>query len=345
MKNFFNFKKLIIASIALVVLVNYSCKNDETISSFEEVKSTISDYSKNVVDESIKGDFQVIGGILHFKDSKAFNTYYDKLAKLPISEREGYFSQYGLKSLLDTYREFHNNLNNTKNQIEYNTVTSKYSKIVQVDKNDKIFNFTNDNLVEASFLNAQGLVFIGKMVFKFENSFETIVLDGDISKIDNKPSKTVIKFNRVVKNKLRPNSSCISNTKTTYGNDRRNILSFNPSIIIIPTASSIELVTVRGYAIGRPYKRNIFGSWVSYNTNNELRSSWTFWSNDLLSGAGQSINDEYTYDNNWDAIDYSGQPIYWSTSNSGAINSGFDMTDQGYYKMVNVNLNNQMVCY
>jgi hypothetical protein len=105
------------------------------------------------------------------------------------------------------------------------------------------------------------------------------------------------------------------------------------------------LVTVRGYAIGRPYKRNIFGSWVSYNTNNELRSSWTFWSNDLLSGAGQSINDEYTYDNNWDAIDYSGQPIYWSTSNSGAINSGFDMTDQGYYKMVNVNLNNQMVCY
>lgn len=138
-----------------------------------EVKSAI---QENLVDLSLKSDYEVKRGILHFKDLDTYLKVRNSLRKLSISDRIQKTNLSGFTSLLSLYQEYIDKFEKDQDIESYRDIIGKVS-------NDKKQQFLNSDFVVSALVNRAGLVYIGKILYQFSDKQQEIIIDGDISKL------------------------------------------------------------------------------------------------------------------------------------------------------------------
>jgi hypothetical protein len=169
-----------------------SCKNDLEQLQKESLTSGNSEafenerkqkFSANAVDESIKGDFELKDGVLHFKNVASFIKLKDSFIDLQMSERAEFAKKQGFQSRLSVTFEALEKVRNSKSKEEYeNLIASNIDFIAYDEKSQLAVSRISDDC-SASILNKDGLVYIGKILYKFTDGAEYIVFDGNKNRL------------------------------------------------------------------------------------------------------------------------------------------------------------------
>jgi hypothetical protein len=169
-----------------------SCKND-----LEQLQqeNTISDnyqafenerrqkFATNAVDESIKGDFELREGILHFKNVATYIKLRDSFIDKNMSERAAFAEKNGFESRLSVTFKALEKIRNTKSKEEYKSLIAQNIDFVAYDEVTQLAVSRIGDDCAASILNKDGLVYMGKVLYKFANGKEYIIFDGDMNKL------------------------------------------------------------------------------------------------------------------------------------------------------------------
>jgi hypothetical protein len=173
-------------------------------------------YAVNAVDESIKGDFELRNGVLHFKNFETFKKVRDSFINLHMPERAAFAEKQGFESRISVTYDVLEQLRETKSKEDYDNLIKSYSDIIAFDEiSQSVISRISDDCI-ASILNKDGLVFIGKILYKFTDGLEFIVFDGDKSRLSN------IKNARVGESL----EMSIINTKTVQSNKNARICTY-----------------------------------------------------------------------------------------------------------------------
>lgn len=355
---------LLTTSISLLIGLTLSCQkvaevpNQETTAIGTRLATTATSQDALQPD-----DFQVQEGALHFKDLDAFVRVHKFLASKTNDERVKFAETAGFKSLLIFQRELTKAIEAANAGLDFalfKGLLGKYSDIITIDS-EKTVLFRVENPLLAAYQNRDGVVYIGQALYKFGDKEQTIVLDGDPTKI-NLPESSTVKHivhrtNPATAPGGRMNFVCrYFEDKIKYGtdcDDRYSRLTVIPQFQTIDQGNGQYTILVTPYTLAFPFKKNFWGNWVHYSTNNDLYVSWKFTcytsepnqpngpSNPIMSTVGQVFSN---YDSN---IQYSGSVAGFSNLNNG--NGGslyweyeFPSNSSGWHRMVCVQ--NDMIC-
>jgi hypothetical protein len=166
-----------------------SCKSelndvqaDPTIES-NEINALREKYSSNTVDETIKGDFVIREGIVHFKDINSFLKVKDIITSLKMEERVAFFNNQGFISRLSITQQIIDKIRNAKTVEERDRIIQKNSNILLVDGDKTVLSKLTDDGTSAVVTN-DGMVYIGKILYMFTDGIEYIVYDGDKTRLE-----------------------------------------------------------------------------------------------------------------------------------------------------------------
>lgn len=293
--------------------------------------------AKASIDE-VKGNFHVENGILHFDDSKAFNDVLEQLRKFDISERRHFAAKQGFTSLLYAFNDvLKKSAEAADDEKTYDAILRDNSDIIDVRK-DGTFQMRILNKRLASVLNREGIVYIDKSVYKFTDFGEVVIVDGDSDKLKTVTKTTASDNNIKV---FAPNNLPIRSCGTyIWQNGVQNSSGDRAGDLWCETGFAYFLMTtfvngnrvhltdsfgntlwegVNGsYAVGTPWKKNWRGKWVNYRTDNSLSINHSM---DVLSNGFCPTTDNFSYSNNWDAIDYMGSTCAQTKIPSPIVNS------------------------
>ena len=140
-------------------------------------------FAVNAVDESIKGDFELKEGVLHFKNVASFIKLRDSFINLKMSDRAEFADKQGFESRLSLTFKALEKVRNAKSKEEYDNLIVSNIDFIAYDKESELAVSRISDDCAASILNKDGLVYIGKILYKFADGAEYIVFDGDKSKL------------------------------------------------------------------------------------------------------------------------------------------------------------------
>ncbi|RRB06312.1 hypothetical protein [Larkinella rosea] len=316
-------KKIIycIFSFAVLLIATNGCQNSiETAVKQPENQVSIKakgdrigiKQSDQLKDLTVKGDYEVRNGILHFKDVNSYHSTEDYLEKLSTEQRVIFSRQIGFTSLLDVDNRANALFEQAKNQDEFVKLLRDYQDLYQLENEMVKPNF---NLQHASVLNRQGMVYIGKVLYRFTKDEEIIVFDGDINKALQANTNKYVKKVSLSGNSNpngRPMASCSRFYHENASSDRKGTCetTFKWELELLEgtgySPGDVWYVQQVIYTVGLPYKKNWLGSWVRYSTGNTLdtRYQFDFTSPVTNGGVPFSASVNYMYSNTWDSIDY-----------------------------------------
>lgn len=332
------------------------------------VSSNIS-MSSELEDLSVKGDVEVRNGILHFKNLASFFDVEDKLRASSNEEQRDILlkspSFVSLsKSIYNAYGPLRDSLNSTSPE----EILNSNNDILQ-RKEGRII--PKGALSHKDVVTRQGLVFIGKVLYRFTEDKEIIVSDGDVAKAllgdqaSFKNSKVLV-FNTTLSSKTNsPNgrvtaSPCSSMSGTRWNSDGKRAISYivQAQYDAFHTSGSIGTPSARFYVRhqihsgGNPYKVSPAFSYnfSSYNTDNHFFASYkahyssaftqyavwdyTISSSSEISNYDSSINFDYVLAGLSDQTETNAQALNQSatvTLEGGIDAFGSNSSQYGYY--------------
>jgi hypothetical protein len=333
---------LLSLTAAAIVVMTVSCQPD----------NQILDEDITAQGARITNDYEVREGTLHFRDGDAFLKAHQALSKMKQVERIKFAETAGFKSLLASQSEFtkaREAAEAANNEEAYRDALTQYADIISWEKDQTlVFNVRSPLL--ASYLDRTGVLYIGKALYKFSDLDEVIVLDGDRAKLNNPESDVVKRIAHTTSKAGARTTTCqyIDNkiVAGTSCNDRRSRLSVITQSNVYLAGNGKYVTILTPYALAYPYKKNFWGSWVHYTTDNRMYSHWTYTAYCTEPGnVVQNTYANYVDSNNWDSIEYWGDVITFSNvTNPGTVFSFFEFpTDNGWHDMICVN--NAMSCY
>jgi hypothetical protein len=354
MKKLLDFKNLGSVLLMLSVLMS-SCKqeaNFQPISSESETKTL----KMSGINE-VKGDFTVEDGVLHFSNPKAVVDFLELLGTYDISERRNFGVNIGFTSMLNSFCDV---------LLKSSTFEEKEQRFAFLKQNEDIVNYDDKGMISfkiananlASIIDRKGNVYIGKVVYKFNDFGEAIALDGDKSKLENVDGDTKSDINvKVFTTKQNLNTRIVCGTSqfaNQFLSDRAGkteaiatysifYMGTNPS-----TGEPFYDIYDKSYTYGVPYKWkcNIFGgncSWENYSTNNTLSVN-----HQLVSWNGViQYGDNLSYSNSWNTIDYNGSFGYAVSIPASQVTQylpRFASMNPNRYQMTNTGVDIQIFC-
>lgn len=266
----------------------------------------------NAVDSSIIGSFEVRDGILHFKDLASYLAELENIKKIPLPERYLTFKAPGFKSLLSSYQELFDLLNSVKEREESVKIIEKFNSIASQTKDGIVL--LNSDHVSSALLDERGLIYIGKILHRFTDKGQTIVLDGDIKKLNTsselvKNYKSLYKIDINKGGRLANALSCPGFTKYSFNADSERQIKLEVYCRrgVYPNGNQTATTTFQPFALGTPYRayyKSGYRYYEQYRTTNFIGVNWVCQVE--TAGAIQSARNTYAYDNDWNFIDYGG---------------------------------------
>jgi hypothetical protein len=141
-------------------------------------------FATNAVDESIKGDFELKEGVLHFKNVASFMKLRDSFVNLHMPERAEFAEKQGFESRLSVTFGVLEKLRTQKSKVEFENLIESNADFVVFDEVSQTATSRISDDCLASIINKDGFVYIGKILYKFTDGTEYIVFDGDKSKLN-----------------------------------------------------------------------------------------------------------------------------------------------------------------
>lgn len=238
-------------------------------------------FRKNVVDQTMNKAYEVQGGTLHFKDPESFNNAAQDFDKFISKFNTEYPTFRSRSKVVD---EVFKAIEAAKSLQETNVLVKKYNDFVSME--DSVLR-AKINGPMASLLNVDGVIYIGRILYFYKDDVQYIVFNGDSKvpsdiKIGNYDSRIVQKIERTKKAKsARMSSVCFSLTGMfeTY-NQRRGLTNCQPNQVSSWSgtydSNGQELYYDNGsvYTGGHTMKKNFWGNWYTYATDNELRMNY-----------------------------------------------------------------------
>lgn len=294
-------KKSIKNSVALVLSVLYflsSCqKNNELSHNISPQEYNRAEYSKNLVDDSINGEFEVKEGILHFRNIEAFQEVWNKYMSSNSEERKSFWGNGNFSSYASQYEFVIKQLAEATDKVNYDALCSENKHLIKVTEEGNIIPLLGDSFIN-NFINSEGLLYIGKMIYRFDNKQQKIAFDGKKTSLQNmQESKELAIFQQNSANI--PNAKMASctyfNTSKEEGGNRKATVSTETTSFSFPTGFNHlgQQVYTLKWAIrvkGVPQKKNVWGNWVNYSTNQTLKASFYFYVQYLPSVTPTPIN-------------------------------------------------------
>jgi hypothetical protein len=219
---------------------------------------------------------QVKDGILSFENVDEFHKVRRMLAEAPTEERINWERSMGFYSMQSEYEDILTELENAQTKEEYEEILYQNSHIIYIDEENIIRPYVEIGELMVS-TNSKGIVFVGKHAHRYTKTHHYISLNGDPSLI----SGDIIKIDgkNVVGHEQFPESTKIGYTCGTY---HRKVSYYDgdrmAELIIRVTLDAYQInqssneyrIYTTALARGNAYKKNFWGNWVSYNTNNYL---------------------------------------------------------------------------
>lgn len=238
------------------------------------------EYNKNLVDESIAGLYEVRDGVLHFKDSKTFDKVFDQMKALDGKQRQAFWKDVQFKSYADLFLDLRESLSNAESKSEYDQLMVQNKDIVSVEGDEQVRPRAGDKLMN-HFINRQELVYIGKILYQFGKENQKIAYDGNIVTIKQQQnSKSLQIFDTQLKSPKNARTCSRFDTQREEGGDRRARAYTSVAINWVPQGSfnGEEYFTLKWNirVTGYPEKKNVWGNWVNYRTDNWLRANINF---------------------------------------------------------------------
>lgn len=279
MKKFFNYRHIYLLGILLYIT---SCQKPEDLKN--EITPTVqnrAEYDKNLVDESISGLYDVRQGILHFKNLESFQKTWDAIQSATIEERSLFWEKDNFQSYAKQYSEVVQKLSAATNKSDYDSIYAENQDIVKTGENGRLKPQAGDFFIN-HFINRQGLVYIGKMLYSFGENQQKIAFDGSLTTIKgNQNSKQLMLLNNTVSsvNNAKLASCTYFNTSVTQNGDRKATASTQTNTVVLAAGFNHlgqPLHTIRWTirVLGYPEKKNVWGNWVNYSTANTLKASF-----------------------------------------------------------------------
>lgn len=160
----------------------FSCQKPTSDGMVAPSEISRAEYNKNLVDESIAGLYEVRDGILHFKDTKAFDRVFTEMKDLDGKQRSTFWQDVQFKSYADQFADLREGLSNAKSKSEYDQLMAQNKDIVSVEGDGQIRPKSGDKLIN-HLINRQELVYIGKILYQFGKDNQKIAYDGNIATI------------------------------------------------------------------------------------------------------------------------------------------------------------------
>lgn len=223
---------------------------------------------------------------MHFKSTTEYLTVKDKLPSLSPKERIEYTNKIGFDSRLKIIQDAYTQLESAQTMDGYNSTLKKYSDVLKVTNNI----VESINLTENScLLNREGLIYIGRALYRFTEKEEFITINSTLSEARKSLFNSSLVGKSVKKIELSKKSlqsgrvmdrSCSSLSGEVSTSNRRARVSSEIQFIAYLTDGDPSTfddyyeVQDRSFTEGVAYKKIIFGSWVRYNTDNWLFTSY-----------------------------------------------------------------------
>ncbi|MFN4145181.1 MAG: hypothetical protein ACK4GN_05100 [Runella sp.] len=311
MKKFCNFSVILFAFTVSAII---SCQKNEMSYLLPLENKSKSQFLQNLEDSSIKGDFEVHQGILHFKNLDSFKKVWNNLELLKSEERVKYWHTHQFKNVSFEFFEMMKKLGEANTKSQFDSLISTNKDIVRVDFQNNVVPVFGGQFIN-EFLNRDGLVYIGKLLYQFRANDQKIAFDGQLATIQGEKSTDKL---LIIQNANSNSKNAKTMWECTYfytqkeeGGNRRATVSTQTSsahfwIGTNQNGQDVYLlrwgVRVKGY----PEKKNIFGTWVNYHTYNYLKAAFNFKIHHFYIASGYPVSKwvNCNYSNNWNEITY-----------------------------------------
>lgn len=273
MKNIFKFRT---AVVLLTIACFTSCQKTDLEAPAKPSGSEFdrAEYNKNIVDESISGSYSIKNGVMHFRDLKSFDETVAKFKAFSDAQKSLFINDAGFSSYSNEFAKILAKLDNAKDKAEYDKIVSQNQNILEIDWDGVPRPKIGDQLMN-DFINREGLVYIGKVLYMFGKTEQRIAFDGEVSTLKNEGESKqlmILKFRTSVKNAR----ACFDfYGQRTQTGDRRATVTTGVATQILYSGSTYIVrynLRVQGY----PEKKNFWGNFVNYNTDNHLTGDFTF---------------------------------------------------------------------
>lgn len=276
MKKFFNFGRFV-SLFALACII--SCQKPTSDGVPVPSENNHAEYAKNLVDESVVGLYVVREGILHFRDSKAFDEVSEKMKSMKGEERQRFWKEVAFSSYADEFTNLSEKLADSKSKPEYDEILSQNQDIIEMQMDGAVRPKAGDKLMN-HFINRQELVYIGKMLYQFGKTQQKIAFDGSLSTIkQTQKSKSLdILSTKPVTLKNARLCTYFFKQKEEGGDRRAGVWTdVYSSWIAASNSGGITFYNVRWNirVKGYPEKKS-WGSWNNYRTDNNLIAGFYF---------------------------------------------------------------------
>ncbi len=289
MKNLSKFR--IMAALLTLAWVTSCQKTDlETPAKPSRSDFDRAEYSKNIIDESVSGPYSVKNGVMHFRDLKSFDETVAKFKTLSDTEKALFVNDGGFSSYSNEFTKILVKLNNAQDKSEYEKIVSQNKDILEVNQDGMLRPRIGDRSMN-DFVNREGIIYIGKVLYMFGKTEQRIAFDGEVTTLKNaEESKQLMIL------KLPTNVKNARNCFGFYAQREQNGNRRATASTGVATESYFNgysgggptyIVQFKLRVLGYPEKKNFWGNYNNYDTDNDLTAAFTFGVFPLNSG-GQS---------------------------------------------------------
>lgn len=216
---------------------------------------------------------------MHFRDLKAFDETVAKFKAFSEEEKAIFGSTGGFSSYANEFTKTLVKLNNAKDKSEYDKIVSQNQDILEANQDGMLIPKVGDRSMN-DFVNRKGLIYIGKVLYKFGKTEQRIAFDGNASTLDNEEESKqllIMKLPTSVKNARR----CFEFYTRREQNGNRRATAYTSvsveSFINGFTASGPTFTVKYNFRMnGRPQKKNLWGTFVNYDTDNRLTAAFEY---------------------------------------------------------------------
>ena len=144
-----------------------------------------------IEDETIKGDFELRNGVLHFKNAEIYFKILREFGKMKPEERLAASKAMKLKSLLEEQQNFISEIEKIDGKGKQEQILKKYSDILKVGEN--YVDFLNVDKVSAALVNRRGIVYLGKSLRCYKGLEQINIENGDENLLNNTQNSEIVK--------------------------------------------------------------------------------------------------------------------------------------------------------
>jgi|GEM_PF-2779244 len=271
------FLSLVVFCCGLVFLD--SCqKSVEVVDNLSTASARSEAPEKYTEDSLITRDYQVVDGILHFKSAKTFLALDSLLMKMDEKDQISFMKKLGLNSLRSYRLELYKALSQTSSSKE---VTQLFEQNTDIGTQAEGLLVSNFNESKDYLLNRQGLVSIGGKIHCFAQ--KATIVGNTVSDVveayrsNRKTDKVALYLVKSSNAGARTSGTCSYIDRNAYNSDGKRQVNIYTNIeylaifqYAVDASNSFYTCQWTSIARGRAYKKQTFGGWTYYETNNTL---------------------------------------------------------------------------